>query len=990
MDDSKFEAKVKAVFTATPLNHYEIFEAWSRQIKLQKFVTARMLDYLFIIVRIGMMKEVSIVDVIKNNLTALLLSASDPHARVSNSPEIAALERLTAITMLRIQSRGPKAQSPHAVLSMRLFQLIGIFTGTVMSRGGVVDGIVLALANAIAGFLVAHVSELSMAGVLTMHNGKPPPLLKAAFSKAVPTFVQVLTSSGSPLAGTVTLLQQQSKLQEGMDDAVDDVVTTGVDNMAFNQVQPIDTHVAPTRASLYAYLTAALIATPRLDQVGLQVFLNARYQDDVKSMAVDLITASFDVLAGALERKESMEVIVIHRSFIANVLPSILEQITQFQSANHMIRKCVTEAIKKVEESYRNTNVLQPGSDACPRQRFLLACALFGFIDESAVPTLLGYPPTQGLSSAGRYDKAKLVQECQADPKRIEQLVGELHLMEGNAAAITRALLEIMHLLCANRDTMTLKMLCVAFLKKPHNINIMLLFFHFRTILQPLCQLLDHWQTPDEQGEQLIVYDEFGSILLFVVMCQYRYELAPSTFTTFPTDSFLLKYFQESALPKQSKDISDSERKQLTRWIKGLFEGNGLSDEILSACPPKEFYALMPTLMDQIMVATQAGVLGIEIAVAGVEYLLEPFLLPSLTIVFPLFAVRLSSMAADSSQLDFLMPLLMRLVRPPKLSPDAQPLHSAVLFISAKPLFNALTQIKTLHKNRRDVPQLIDALKNLVQKPFSLGAARPILEDWCSTKDPNTKEVGTALALRNSFDNLNKWNAPGKAVPDRQAYNHRLTVWAPRILSTRQALDIVLDQATKAATNPKATDQALDTLTGLIAASMLTVTDQRLTLRDALHRADHDAQVRPGAKEPSARNAFVMRLKRLVDLHCAKPVVQPPTIELGTEASAMVLDEAGQIGGLDPALAAAAVAQVDLKDIPMQDTQELLAGLADAAASGGNMSSQQTQQTQQSMIGGDIMGMGDMGDMQDMGFEDFLQDMGVSETQNFDDIFNDM
>lgn len=793
------------------------------------------------------------------------------------------------------------------------------------------------------------------------------------------------------MAPNLTLLQQQSKLQEGMEESLEDVVV-GVDTMAFNQVHQVDSPITPTRSALYVYLTAALIATPRLDEVGLHVFLNARYQDNCPGMVVDLITAGFDVLSGALERKESMEVIVIHRSFIANVLPSLMEQFAQnpvFQSGSHTIKKCVTEAVKKVEENYANTNVLQPGSDACPRQRFLLACALFGFIEESAVPTLLGYKPTQGLSSSGRYDKAKLVQECQADPKRIEQLVGELHLMEGNAAAITRALLEIMHMLCANRDTMTLKMLCVAFLRKPHNINIMLLFFDYRSILQPLCHLLDHWQTPDEHGEQLIVYDEFGSILLFAVMCQYRYDLTPSDFATLAPDSFLSKYFQNSALPKQSKDISDAERKQMTRWLKGLFEGNGLSDEILSACPPTEFYTLMPTLMDQIMVATQAGVLGIETAMSGVEYLLEPFLLPSLTIVLPLFAVRLGSIGQEAVRLDFLMPLLVRLLRPPKLSPESAPLHNAVLFVSAKQLFQTLASIQSMHKGRKDVTALMTALKNQLQTPFSLGVGRPLIEQWSTTRDAATKEAGTALAFRNSFDNLIKWNTPGKSASDRQAYNHRLTVWALKCMNARAALDILLDQALKAATNPKATDQALDTLTGLIAASAVTASDQTMTLRGALQEADHKAQMRPNGKDSSTRNAFIVRLHRRVDLHCTRPVSQmsAPSIELNPADTAMVLDENGQIAAGNTGLGvdATGASQVALGDIQMQDA-DILASM-NAVATAGNMPSQQGGQN---VATAGLMDLGEMGEIGDNEFQDYLQDMGVSENQNFDDIFGDM
>ena len=77
------------------------------------------------------------------------------------------------------------------------------------------------------------------------------------------------------------------------------------------------------------------------------------------------------------------------------------------------------------------------------RQEFLFACALHQLIPEQSIEVLLGDVPMQSLPASGRYAKDDLVAQCFANPAKIEEFIGELENMEGNAGEIAAALLEV-------------------------------------------------------------------------------------------------------------------------------------------------------------------------------------------------------------------------------------------------------------------------------------------------------------------------------------------------------------------------------------------------------------------------------------------------------------------------------------------------------------------------------------------------------------------
>lgn len=175
--------------------------------------------------------------------------------------------------------------------------------------------------------------------------------------------------------------------------------------------------------------------------------------------------------------------------------------------------------------------------------------------------------------------------------------------------------------LCANKDTMSLKTLCSHLARKPLALDVMLLFDKTATILQPLCELLDNWSYDEDQGEYQPVYEEFGSILLLLLAFVNRYNLSSSDLGVRSADSFVSKLLGKGHLSRPLDELSEQEKGQLDGWIHGLFDvdAGGLGDELMSSCPPQDFYLLTPTLFHNSVLAVSAGYLSEESLKTGVE-----------------------------------------------------------------------------------------------------------------------------------------------------------------------------------------------------------------------------------------------------------------------------------------------------------------------------------------------------------------------------------
>ena len=177
-----------------------------------------------------------------------------------------------------------------------------------------------------------------------------------------------------------------------------------------------------------------------------------RAQDDVANLVIDLITAAFDVLSSAMYRNESGQTMFLLRSYLVNKLPILLTMFSTSILPPFTIQWCITEALGHVDpQAFPSLSQMfgplsGSGMLSDVRQEFLFACALHDLIAEDSIEHLLGEPPMQTLPAGGRYSKEDLVSQCSITPERLEELVGELESLDGNAGAIAGAVVEVMSL----------------------------------------------------------------------------------------------------------------------------------------------------------------------------------------------------------------------------------------------------------------------------------------------------------------------------------------------------------------------------------------------------------------------------------------------------------------------------------------------------------------------------------------------------------------
>ncbi|XXH00752.1 hypothetical protein Hte_007102 [Hypoxylon texense] len=628
---------------------------------------------------------------------------------------------------------------------------------------------------------------------------------RRALSESLAGFIPSIMPNGSQIAGrleifrteTLTSFEPADKKKDMTNPAIDDIEST----MALDNFMVTDLPTVNTRAGLYIYLNALLVGRPIIDDATLFNYLHNRYQGDIQSTTIDLILASFDVLANIVFRNESQHQQVGHvlRSYLINKLPLLLATLATSMFPPLSAQFCITEALNQVDtnafptlsamfDEAHNNNTF---TDSV-RQDFCFACCLHGLIPESSIENLLGEITYQTLPQAGRYVKEQLVDECMGDPERMLRLITELDNMDGNVGAVCQALAEVIARLCNNKETMTLKLLCSQLAKKPLSLDVMLLFNKPIAILHPLCELLDNWRYEEDQGEYQPVYEEFGSVLLLVLAFVYRYNLSTADLGIHSPDSFVAKLLSVGQLSKPLDELTDQEKDHLRGWILGLFdtESGGLADELLSSCPPQDFYLLVPTLFHNIVLAFSTNHLDEESLKTGIEYLANTFLLPSLVPAIIHMSNQLWAELHNNAEQRAILGIFALILLTKQSSTDAQAMLSSVLNIVAIPLEYSLRSYQRHDPKSQAVEPLLKAIReNIRLSRRTASAANNELETWTSTANG-----GFAANVRHVVQSFVTWSVhPGLNVMPT-SYTHRQILAALKMLGARRLLYIILEE----------------------------------------------------------------------------------------------------------------------------------------------------------------------------------------------------
>ncbi|PHH81203.1 hypothetical protein CDD80_38 [Ophiocordyceps camponoti-rufipedis] len=648
-------------------------------------------------------------------------------------------------------------------------------------------------------------------------------------------------------------------------------------------------------------------------RAGLYVYLNAA--GETQSSAIDLILASFDILANTVFRNECPKDAHLLRSFLINKLPLLLCQLFAPQFSTASSEFCITEALNQVDTSVFPTASLMfdesrsnnPYTESV-REEFCTACALHGLVQREHLERILGETSMSYEPSLEKYSKDKLVQSCLSDPEKIQGLVREIDKMDGNVGAVCQALVELMRQLCDSKETMSLKLLCGQLAHKPQSLDIVLLFERLPTVLEPLCQLLDNWRYDDDQGEYQPIYEEFGAILLLVLAYAYRYNLRAADIGIVSPDSCVAKILNRAHISRPLGQLTEPEKGHVNGWIHGLFgnETGGLGDDLMSSCPPQDFYLVVASIFQYIVVAYSNGYLNDESLKSGIEYVVDTFLLPSLV---PAIRFLADYLWVEQREQKSVIKILQLMLLPSSISGEANTMLSSVKNLIAKPLEYSLRSYQKQDPKNQDIQPLLRALKDSL--PLSRrtgGADNNELESWSSSSSS-----GLSGAVRHTVQGLVQMHHGINVMPT--SYTHRQLIAACRMVGTSKVLRAMVDEVRHQSEAGAASvvydvvaalvcapDVTMEPPTGSLLGSEARGTQRRPTLREALKLEAEGCQ-KLHKKDPSLAEA-VVRLHRRVEALMALPPAQAML-----QAPDMTLDLSGAPAGLGDAISAAVAAQ---------------------------------------------------------------------------------
>jgi mediator of RNA polymerase II transcription subunit 5 len=647
-----------------------------------------------------------------------------------------------------------------------------------------------------------------------------------------------------------------------------------------------DLPVTNSRVGLYAYLNAALCARPLTDDMSLFNYLHAKYQNDTQSLVSDLIIASFDILANALQKSQSQNHILCYRSFIANKLPLLITTLSgSFAPMTSQVY--IQMALRRVDvhpfpplssESDTTKNEVLKKS----RQEFVQACIMFQLGNEQAFHSVMGESPAPITSRVVRYNRQSLAQQCIANIHRVEELARELEGMSGNAGAISGALVDTIQHLYTAKETMSLRTVCNTLSRHLPLMDVIFQYAQPADVLSPLCSLLNEWTHDEDQSEFQPPYEEFASILLLVLAINHRYQLAEAEMGTFSSDTFIMRFLSNmsSSIPTSALDAEQS--KQLTKWVQGLYatdeqgETNGISDETMSHCPPQSFYLLVPTLFEQSVQACKLQALDINTLKGGLEFLLEPFLLPSLVGGLS-WATKHSW--EDHGDTEILLQMLRKLIQPDSISGDAQAMHRTILGMVARPLVTSLQELQRRQPKRKDVLPLIEILQSHQDSQRSGKCSLAELTEWCATP-----EGGLRATVRSIIRGLVRWSGQGSINSLAYSYKHQTMTTALDMFGADEVLTVVLDEVC-AQTRIGSGSAALEVATAIICAP--SPLSAALSQANALMRFDQAAPL-PVSPRRTLRQALRARLEEHKDLLSTETERVEALVRLGRRVEAQL------------------------------------------------------------------------------------------------------
>lgn len=354
------------------------------------------------------------------------------------------------------------------------------------------------------------------------------------------------------------------------------------------------------------------------------------------------------------------------------------------------------------------------------------------------------------------------------------------------------------------------------------------LFLHVSPLrlLNPLIAMLDNWTDgaggDDAENDLQGVNTTFGSVLLLVALVYKRYRMRAEDFEAIgKAGSFAVAIAAQhpgNYLVIDDSDLTDEQRDLIGGWISALYDTGGISDDLMKSI--HGLIPIVPPIFQQSIAALTAAVVDADTVRSGLDYFLQPFLLPTLLVGFRFLCRYIAKCVAldEQANLAATLQILQHIVEAPLSDDTARVLRTTVMHVVGDELHHALADI--------------DRARLQAAAPGGTEAAAIAERLAAATRQYHTAAPGTigdepgnvVQGLRDQTASLADWTqaVAGGHASGPPAYSPGLVPFGVRVLGATAVLRTLLDAAVGvlgAAQAPPVFDAILDTLTALVVVS---------------------------------------------------------------------------------------------------------------------------------------------------------------------------
>jgi len=367
----------------------------------------------------------------------------------------------------------------------------------------------------------------------------------------------------------------------------------------------------------------------------------------------------------------------------------------------------------------------------------------------------------------------------------------------------------------------------------------------------------------------------------------YRYNLKINDLGLIRDQSFICRLLEGGAESQPVENFTADQEKQFTGWIRGLFETEGISDDLMSACPPQDFYALVPTIFEQSINACRHNLMAIESLKSGLEckiklpkvysrslhfaVLLETFLLPSLV---PALQWLTKHAWEQTGDLDVIVQVLHKLTSPASFHGEGGPMHSTVLAIVGESLTSLLRDLHRREPTKQDIGPLLAKLTPYVG--FCRAASSQHIDPQSWSPD---RSAGVLKDLRQSMSIMCFWSSPMALSSQLPTYTYKQLHLAIQLVGASGVLEVIVEEC-KSQSEGGLGEYALDMATALTCANWLYQNGREaaMDLRTAISLAMQDMGNK--SQMDDVKRDILIKLSRRVEAQLSGVQIAPANMQI--------------------------------------------------------------------------------------------------------------